>query len=450
VKSTIQIQSFALLCLIACGFPAETIAQTNWPGFRGPGARGLGEDGKGLPDQWSATENVAWKTDIAGRGWSSPVVWGNSIFVTTVVNSGQSEEPKKGLYFGGDRPKPPTTEHVWKAMCLDLDTGKVRWERQIHQGVPQASMHIKSSFASETAVTDGQRVYFCFGNLGLFCFDFEGNEVWRRDIQPRKTRAGWGAAASPVLHEGRLYYCYDNEEESFIVALDCKSGSEIWKKLRDEKSNWSTPYIWQHDGKAEIVTPGTGQVRSYDLEGNVLWSLKGMSSITIATPFQVDDLLYVSSGYVMDPKRPVYAIKPGANGDISLTEGQKNNQFIAWSQPQAAPYNPSTLVYNQRLYVLYDRGTLGCLNAKDGSEVYKMKRLQGGSSFTTSPWAYDGKVFCLSEEGKTVVVKAGDEFEILHTNSLAEDDMGMASPAIVGDRLIIRTSARIYCIRNAK
>jgi outer membrane protein assembly factor BamB len=247
-----------------------------------------------------------------------------------------------------------------------------------------------------------------------------------------------------------LYYCYDNEEESFIVALDCKSGSEIWKKLRDEKSNWSTPYIWQHDGKAEIVTPGTGQVRSYDLEGNVLWSLKGMSSITIATPFQVDDLLYVSSGYVMDPKRPVYAIKPGANGDISLTEGQKNNQFIAWSQPQAAPYNPSTLVYNQRLYVLYDRGTLGCLNAKDGSEVYKMKRLQGGSSFTTSPWAYDGKVFCLSEEGKTVVVKAGDEFEILHTNSLAEDDMSMASPAIVGDRLIIRTSARIYCIRNAK
>jgi outer membrane protein assembly factor BamB len=426
----------------------SSYAQQNWPGFRGPGARGIGEDGKGLPDKWSTTENVAWKLDVPGRGWSSPVVWENSVFITTVINTGESEAPKKGLYFGGDRLKPPTSVHQWKAICLDLQTGKVRWEKLIHEGQPMSSMHIKSSFASETAVTDGQRVYFCFGNLGIFCFDFEGNEVWRRDIKPFKTRNGWGTAASPALHDGKLYFCYDNEEASYIQALDAKTGSEIWRKDRDEKSNWSTPYIWQHDGKTEIVTPGTGQVRSYDLDGNILWTLKGMSSITIGTPYEFDDLLIVSSGYIMDPKRPVYAIKPGASGDISLADGQTSNQYIAWSQPKAAPYNPSTLVYKDRLYVLYDRGTLGCFNAKDGSEVYGMKRLQGGTAFTTSPWAYDGKVFCLSEDGTTSVVKAGDDFEILHTNSLAEDDMGMASPAMVGDRLLLRTAARIYCIRK--
>jgi outer membrane protein assembly factor BamB len=427
---------------------AHVHAQLNWPGFRGPGARGVGEDGKGLPDKWSTTENVAWKLDIPGRGWSSPVVWGDSVFITTVINTGESEAPKKGLYFGGDRLNPPTSVHQWKVICLDLSTGKVRWERQVHEGQPKSSMHIKSSYASETAVTDGQRVYFSFGNLGIFCFDFEGNELWRRDIKPFKTRNGWGTAASPAIHDGRLYFCYDNEEASYIQALDAKTGSEIWRKDREEKSNWSTPYIWQHDGKTEIVTPGSGQVRSYDLDGNILWTLKGMSSITIGTPYQFNELLIVSSGYVMDPKRPVYAIKPGASGDISLTDGQTSNQFIAWSQPKAAPYNPSTIVYKDRLYVLYDRGTLGCFDAKTGSEVYGMKRLQGGTAFTTSPWAYDGKVFCLSEDGTTSVVKAGDEFEILHTNSLAEDDMGMASPAIVGDMLLIRTAARIYCIRS--
>jgi outer membrane protein assembly factor BamB len=426
-------------------------AQQNWPGFRGADARGVGEDGKGLPDRWSTTENIVWKLDVPGRGWSSPVVWGDSVFITTVINLGESEEPKKGLYFGGDRAKPPTTPHQWKAMCLDLQTGQIRWERLIHEGQPPSSMHIKSSYASETATTDGQRVYFCFGNLGIYCFDFAGQEVWRRDITPRKTRAGWGTASSPILHNGRLYYCYDNEVESYIQALDASSGTEIWRKDRDEKSNWSTPFAWHYDGQSEIVTAGSGQVRSYDLDGNVLWTLTGMSSITIATPFQLNDLLIVSSGYVMDPKKPVYAIKPGAKGDISLMPGQTSNQFIAWSLPKSAPYNPSTLAYKDRLYVLYDRGTLACFNAADGNEIYGMQRLQGGgNAYTSSPWAYDDKVFCLSEDGKTSVIKAGDTFELLHTNSLAEDDMGMASPAIVGNKLLIRTAARIYCIGQEK
>jgi outer membrane protein assembly factor BamB len=423
-------------------------ADANWTQFRGPGARGVGE-GDGLPDRWSATENVAWKTDIPGRGWSSPIVWGNRVFLTTVVNLGESEEPKKGLYFGGDRLDAPDSVHQWKVLCLDLDSGRVLWQRQVHEGKPPSSIHIKNSFASETPVTDGDRVYVYFGNLGLFCFDMDGNPVWTKEIGPHKTRYGWGTAASPALYKDRLYIVNDNEEDSYLLALDKHTRREIWRTARDEKSNWSTPYIWENEGRTEIVTPGSGKVRSYDLDGNLLWSLEGMSVITIATPYAYDGLLYITSGYIGDRKhRPIYAIRPGAEGDISLAEGETANASIAWCRPMAAPYNPSTLIYDGRLYVLLDRGPLTCFNPKDGEIVYEDKRLPKGSGFTTSPWAYGGKIFCLNEDGVTFVLKAGDTFEILHTNQLAEDDMGMATPAIAGDRLLIRTAARLYCIRN--
>jgi outer membrane protein assembly factor BamB len=441
-----------------CGFsvalwglvlPMTVLADSNWPQFRGSGARGTTNESK-IPDRWSATENVAWKRDIPGRGWSSPVVWGNHLFLTTVVNTGESEAPKKGLYFGGDRPLPPGSIHQWKVLCLDLETGDVRWERQVHEGKPKSSIHVKSSYASETPITDGERVYCCFGNVGIFCFDFAGNEQWRHELPALPTRFGWGTAASPVLHEGRLYYCNDNDKESYLLALDARTGKEVWKIPREEKSNWATPFVWKNEQRTEIVTPGSGGVRSYDLDGKLLWTLKGMSSITIATPFEANGLLFVSSGYVMDQKRPVYAIKPGAKGDISLTEGRTSNEFIAWSQPKGAPYNPSTLVEDNRLYVLYDRGLIGCFDARYGQELYSPQRLPDGRAFTSSPWAAGGKVFCLNEDGVTFVLKAGDTFELLHTNALADDDMGMATPAIVGDRLVIRTAARVYCIQSPK
>jgi outer membrane protein assembly factor BamB len=332
---------------------------------------------------------------------------------------------------------------------LSLTTGEILWQRQVHAGVPQSAIHLKSSYASETAVTDGKRVYFCFGNLGIFCFDMSGNEVWQRRITPQETRYGWGTAASPVLHNGRLYYCFDNEEQSYLLALDAEDGREVWRVERDEKSNWATPFVWETPERTEIVTAGTGQVRSYDLDGKLLWTLSGMSSITIATPYEAGGLLYVSSGYVMDPLKPIYAIRPGASGDISLAEGQTTSPWIAWSQPKAAPYNPSTLVYQDRVFVLYDRGTVASFDAKSGAEVYGPERLPNGRAFTSSPWASQGKIFCLNEDGVTYVLSAGDDFRVLHTNELAEDDMGMATPALVGDRLILRTAARIYCIRAA-
>ena len=431
--------------------PARAEVEANdaaqWPQFRGPDARGVAT-GANLPDRWSATKNVAWKTDIPGRGWSSPIVWGNRIFLTTVVNTGTTEEPKKGLYFGGER-KQPEDVHQWMVLCLAMDTGDVLWKRVVHEGKPESSIHLKSSFASETPVTDGERVYCVFGSLGVYCFDMDGNELWQVPIEPRATRAGWGTAASPVLHGDRLYLVNDNEDDSYIAALNAKTGEEVWRTPRDEESNWATPYVWVNELRTEIVTPGTGKVRSYDLDGKLLWSLGGMSSITIATPYASDGLLYLSSGYVLDPRRPIFAIKPGAAGDISLADDETSNEFIAWSQLKSAPYNPTTLLYDGRIYVLYDLGFIACFDAKDGKELYGKRRLPNGRAFTSSPWAYNGKMFCLNEDGVTFVIKAGDVFEEVGMNQLAEDDMCMATPAIAGDRLIIRTSARVYCIKSA-
>jgi outer membrane protein assembly factor BamB len=420
-----------------------THAQTNWPQFRGADSRGVAE-GADVPDRWSATENVAWKTDIPGRGWSSPIVWGDRVFLTTVVNTGEEEAPKKGLYFGGERLSPSEALHQWKVYCLDLNSGAVVWERTVHEAKPATTIHLKNSYASETPVTDGEGLYCVFGNVGIWRLDFNGEIVWSKPLEPLPTRFGWGPAASPVLHEDRLYFVNDNDRESYLAAFDKHTGDEIWRVPRDEKSNWATPYIWKNELRTEIVTPGTGQVRSYDLEGKLLWSLTGMSSITIATPYEANGLLIVTSGYILDPRKPIYAIRPGAEGDI--TPGDEQPMFIAWRQRSAAPYNPSTIVVGDRLYVLYDRGFFACYDANSGDEIYDQKRIPNGRAFTSSPWSTGGKIFCLSEDGVTFVMKGGDEFEILHTNSLADDDICMATPAIAGDKLLIRTSARLYCI----
>jgi outer membrane protein assembly factor BamB len=425
--------------------PSLLAREANWPQFRGPGAQGISTS-TNLPEQWSAAENVAWKAEIPGRGWSSPIVWGDRVFVTTAVDSGASESPKKGLYLGGERPNAPRPEHEWKLVCLDLSSGKMRWEHVVHRGEPPGPKHLKNSYASETPVTDGERVYVCVGNVGVYCLDFAGREVWSKPLPAHKTRNGWGTAASPVLHRDRLYLVSDNDEQSYLQALEKSTGKEVWRVDRDEKSNWSTPYVWENEQRGEIVTAGSGKVRAYDQEGKLLWWLKGMSSITIGTPYADGGLLYVTSGFIMDRSRPIYAIRPGGSGDISLQPGQTNNSSIAWCQPLAAPYNPTTLVYDGRLYVLYDLGTLSAFSARTGELLYDRQKVPGGRHFTASPWACNGRVFCLDEDGVTFVVRAGDRFELLHTNKLAEDDMCLATPALADNRLLIRSAARIYCI----
>ncbi len=421
-------------------------ADQNWPQFRGPGSRGLATSAR-LPDSWDAKRNVAWKTPIPGRGWSSPVVWGDKVFVTSVVSAGKTEEPRKGLYFGGERFKVPSDVHRWMVYCVDWDTGKIRWERQAHEGVPPGTHHVKNSYASETPVTDGRRLYAYFGNVGVFCYDLDGNPLWAWHCKPHATKAGWGTAASPALYKDRLYLVNDNEEHSYLVALAAATGKEAWRIDRKEKSNWTTPLVWENARRTELVTAGSGKVRSYDpRDGNLLWELKGMSSIDIPTPFAADGLLYVTSGYVLDRVKPIYAIRPGASGDISLAKGEDHNEFVAWCQPKAGPYNPTPVVDGSYLYVLYDMGTLSCYDARTGKLVYDRKRLGSAHAFTASPWAGGGKVYCLSEDGDTLVVRAGPEFKLLGKNSLGE--MCLASPAAVRDSLIVRTEGNLYRIKG--
>jgi outer membrane protein assembly factor BamB len=442
--STVLVLATATLW-VGLASPHVLAGDANWPQFRGPGARGISTNAS-FPEHWSASENVAWKAEIPGRGWSSPIVWGDRVFLTTAVTAGPTEEPKKGLYLGGERPNAPRPEHEWKVLCLDLTSGKMRWEHVVHRGEPAGPVHTKNSYASETPVTDGERVYACFGNLGLFCLDLDGKEVWSKPIEPHRMASGWGTAASPTLYKDRLYVVNDNAEKSCIMALDKLTGKEVWRVDRDEGSNWSTPCVWEHDQQSEIVTTGSRKVRAYDLDGKLLWWFQGMSGITIASPYADGGLVYVSSGYILDRSRPLYAIRPGGSGDISLQPGQTNNASIAWCLPKSAPYNPTTLVYDGRLYVLYDVGKLSAFNARTGERLYEGQSLPEGKHVTASPWGCNGRIFCLNEDGVTFVVRAGDKFELLHTNKLAEDDMCLATPALAGDCLLIRSAHRLYCI----
>lgn len=437
----------ALATLLTVTTVTVAPAQDHWAQFRGPTMNATVADNPNLPEQWSQTENVEWSADIPGLGWSSPIVWDEQVFLTTVTAEGAFEQPKPGLYAPRGRPAPPPLEHEWRVYALNLTTGAVQWQRSVKAGQPTFPRHMKNTYASETPTTDGERVYVRFGDLGLYAFDMDGTEIWRVEIPDRRTRSEWGSASSPVLHEGRLIILYDNEEASWLAALDAATGEEIWRTNRDEVSTWATPYIWQHEQRTEIVTSGVNRIRSYDLDGQLLWEMDGqMSWASIATPFSSHGMVYVNSGYFRDQHRPAYAIRPGASGDISLHDQANSNEYVAWYQPTAGNYNTSPLVYGDTYYSLLDRGFFEAYNALTGEPVYGRQRIRVGASFTSSPWAYNGKIFALSEQGDTYVIQAGPEFEVLGVNSL--DEMAMASPAIVGDRLIIRTRSKVYSIRQ--
>jgi outer membrane protein assembly factor BamB len=444
--SMMRIASIATLIVMA----ASSLARAEGQVPRFLSSRMPAADAKAIPpDRWSASENVLWKTDVPGLGWSSPIVWGNRVILTTCINTGQQRPPRKGLYLedvdANKYPK-PKDKHEWKVYCLDLTTGSVLWERVAKSGVPAKTHHIKNTLASETPATDGERIYAYFGNVGMFCYDMEGNPLWSKLLPPAETQYGWGTSSSPIVHEDRVYIVNDNEEKSYLLVLDKKSGEEVMRIDREEKTNYATPFVWKNEQRTELVTSGIGFARSYDLEGKLLWQIKGKSILALPTPFAQFGNLYLAAGHVVWGDNPLYVIRPGATGDISPAAGTTSNQYIVWSSQKIGPYHPTPLVVGDILYILYDRGFMAAFEAKTGREIYSRKRIPEGRAFTSSPWSYDGKLFCLNEDGVTFVIKTGREFEILHTNPLAEDDMGMATPVIVGDRLLVRTSPRIYCI----
>ena len=442
----------ALLVVIAAAAPAGA---QNWPQFRGSAA-GVARDDPRLPDTWSATENIAWKIDIPGRSWSSPVVWGDHVFVLSAINVKQPAQPLNavstylarslgGPMSGADITQ-PTDEHRWVLYDIDFQTGKIRWEQAIQSAVPAQPVHQKNSYASETPVTDGERVYVYLGYAGLFAFDMRGKPAWSKPMPVARMRTGWGSASSPVLHEGRVYIVNDNEERPFIAACDARTGTELWRTERPgEGSNWSTPFVWQNALRTEIVTTGTKGVRSYDTTGKLLWQLSGMTTIHAVTPIAGHGLLYVSSGYFPDSRRPTYAIKPGASGDISLKGDEQANDFVAWSSPTLASAYPSPLIVGDQYYTLMDRGFVTSNDPKTGKEIYGRQRIAAdGGTFSASPWSYNGKIFAVNEDGETFVMQAGPAFKVLGRNSLGE--MTLASPAVANGGLILRTATKLYRI----
>jgi outer membrane protein assembly factor BamB len=426
---------------------AVSAATDHWPGFRGPRA-GVADDDPALPETWSETENVAWKVAIPGLGWGSPVVWGDHVIVATAISAGDEVPPVKGLFdpIGDHSRSRSTAVHRWVVRDLDFASGKLRWERELHSGPPPTAKQMKNSYASETPVTDGERVYVYFGAIGLVAaLDFNGQLLWRKDIGAIEGQQAWGTAQSPLVYKDRLFVISDNRMGSFIAAFDTKTGNEVWRTDREEVENWSSPIVWEHAQRTEIVTAGQDKVRSYSLSGALLWELQGMSRSTIPTPFVAHGLVYVSSGYPGSPLRPVYAIRPGASGDISLKPGETSSAFIAWSDPRLGSYNTSALVYGDYLYTLLDRGLLLCHDARTGKPIYGRQRVSADASgFTASPWAYNGKIFAISEDGDTFVVEAGPTFKPLGKNSL--NGMVLATPAVARGSLFIRTSTSLYRI----
>ncbi len=441
--------AFFALVFVSCWTLASASApgQDNWPRFRGALANGVAADDSRLPDAWDQEQNVLWKVTIPGWGWGSPIVWQDRVFVSAVLADEDYERPKGGLYNGGGRGEPPNTIHHWLVYCLSLKTGEVLWKHEAHTGKPEIPRHPKSTYAAETPTTDGKRLYVLFGDVGLYCYDFDGKPLWTHKIEPKKTKFGYGAAASPVVQGNQVIMVYDNEEASYIAAIDSATGEPRWKSERDEKSTWATPFVWEHDGRTEIVAAGKKENRSYSSNGELLWHFDGrMSVLTIPSPFVVDNLLYITSGYFQDKDRPVYALKSGAKGDITLPQGETSNEFIQWSLEKMGPYNTTPIVYGGYYYTLLDRGMITCHDAKTGELIYDRTRFPQGASFTASPWAYNGKVFFLDENGTTYVMPVGREFKIERTNSL--DELSLATPAISQGKLLLRTASQVYCITN--
>lgn len=453
---------------------ARAAGPGEWPQFRGPRGSGVADEST-LPQQWSASENIAWTRDIPGRGWSSPIVWGERVFVTSAISPGSFKAPSTGIY-GNDYAAELTKQGLsneevnkkvigrdielttetgairYMVYALDARTGKELWNQEAHRATPFGGRHRKNTYASETPSTDGERVYVSFGgNVGVFAYAMDGALVWKHAWAPQPIYLDFGTASSPVVHGGRVYQLHDNDGQSFLAALDARTGREVWNVKRVDhtggmKSGWATPFVWENGTRTEIVTIGRGFVISYGVDGQELWRLKGMTQAT-PSPVAAGGLLYVGSGSQGEANRPLIAIRPDARGDISLTADQDSNAFVVWRQPRFSGYTPSPLVYRDRVYAINDNGILQVADAKSGAEIYKARVGGGGHTFSSSPLASRGLVYLLSEDGDTFVLRAGDRYDEVARNVLGE--MSLATPAADADSLLIRTQTRLYRIKDA-
>ena len=429
--------------LVAVAGAAAAPHATQWPQFRGPAGQGVSTE-KGLPDEWSATRNVLWKTAIPGRGHSSPVVWGDRIFLTTAIE-GELVPGAKGVLHiieghpyvhpqgvGDDR------RHTFKVLAIDARDGRVAWERTAYEGLPYDTRHKKGSFASQTPVTDGRRVYAYFGSEGLlFAYDMDGRLEWKVALGGIAT-VGVGVGTSPVLYKDLLILqCdEDNGEKSFITALDKRTGKQVWRVPRKVQVSWATPVLVRAAGRDEIVTSGTEWIIAYaPATGEELWRARGLASNAVPSPVVAGDIVVVSAGY---PEKVAMAIRAGGSGDVTGTPR------VLWKYTKGTAYVPSPIAYDGYVYLVTDKGILTCLDARTGEVKYEGGRVPVPATLMASPVAFDGKILLSSMEGDTFVIKAGPVHEVLKTNTLGEAIA--ASPALARGRIFIRGESHLYAI----
>ena len=440
--STALVISF-LVTLTLLNSNAGASGGSNWPQWRGPDGQGVSTE-TGLPTEWSDAKNVKWKTAIAGRGHSSPIVWGKKIFLTTALDGAKIPGRKPGvthkLSDGSEFVHPDAVgadlNHTFKVICLDRDTGKIIWERVVYEGPVQDSRHKKASFASSTPATDGKYVFAFFGSEGLYAYDFNGKQIWKQNLGTLST-ASVGYGVSPLLYGNLvIMQCDESGMNSFIAAFDTKTGKEVWRVPRKVDVTWSTPVLVHTDKRTELVTSAAEAIIAYDpATGRELWRHKGLESNAVPSPVVSDDLVVLTSG---SPSKIALAIRAGGSGDVTGTSQ------LVWSYNKGTAYVPSPILYGDYIYLMTDRGLLTCLDAKSGKMEYEGARVPKPTTFMASPVAYEGKILLTSEEGETFILKAGPKHEVLRSNSVGEPVY--ASPAIANGNIFIRGERHLFAI----
>jgi outer membrane protein assembly factor BamB len=446
MKASLTALALALTCAGALAVAAPRPG-VDWPSFRGIAASGV-SDGRAAAAAWNVPsgERVRWKTAVPGLGHSSPIVWGD--LVCTLTARGGDETLKVGLY-GNITPVEDATERSWRVLCLEKTSGRVRWERELHRGVPAVKRHTKATHANTTLATDGEHIVAFLGSEGLHALDMRGNVLWSTSFGVLDSgffqvpAAQWGFASSPVIHDGRVFVQADVQKGSFVAALDVKTGAEIWRTPRADVPTWSTPLVYTGPGPAQVVVNGWKHIGGYDVKtGKEIWRLTGGGDIPVPTPVAGHGLIFITNAH--GGMAPIYAIRPTATGDISLKEGETSNAHIAWSQPREGAYMQTPLVYGDLLYVCRDNGVLSVFDAKTGERTYQHRLAGGQTGFTASAVAAGGKVYYTSEEGTVYVIEAGPRFTLLGENPLGE--VAMATPAISEGVLFFRTRGHMVAI----